>query len=291
MCQRKLQELLTLYSLECEYKDIYVEGIGDKLFLEMLVTKNKPGVRVKEVNDVDLTELYREKPEIKSNCKRKLIALSEYLHRELGNSTDSVLCVVDKDFDVHLNLVKKNNFLLYTDYNSIELYFFNKKSLSFFLKYILHDFPIEIDIVVQYLQDALCSIYLAKLALLNVLGVNTDVNKYDLKKVIVINKADGKIEFKTKCFFLNYLSSLHKQRLMNSVESEYSKIIGKTHCDVRSKIRGHDLVYILYLYVKKMKGDLELSYALLERIILLCIDVGEFERTNLYSLLNKRFLT
>ena len=70
--KRKISELITLYYLEPKLRDIYIEGITDKLVIERFLKKNKiSDVKIIEIDSINFTELYDEFPEIKRNNKKK----------------------------------------------------------------------------------------------------------------------------------------------------------------------------------------------------------------------------
>ena len=69
--KRKISEVLSLYEVEPELRDIYVEGITDKLIFDRFTNKyGIQDVEIKEVDDLDFSELYSVFPDIKRNNKK-----------------------------------------------------------------------------------------------------------------------------------------------------------------------------------------------------------------------------
>lgn len=286
--KRSLTELLTLYSLEPELADIYVEGPSDKCLINRYLKKHDKIINIVEINDIDFSELYEIKPELKSNCKNKVVELSNQLEDNFSDSLKSVMCIADRDFDNFLNKIVTNSYLHYTDLSSIEMYFFNENSLNIFFKDILHNFPFSSGNIIETLQPILNQIFNIKLALINVFGDSFDVNDFDFKKLVIIDKESGVINFNPTDYIFRYLNSKKLMAHKNAVDEQFAKLSEINPHSIELKIRGHDFMYLFFLYVDKIKNHIKLSFETLERVAFVCVDLDFINEQNLFRTINQK---
>lgn len=288
--KRSLTELLTLYSLEPELSDIFVEGPSDKCLINRYFKKYDKDINIVEINDIDFSELYETKPELKSNCKNKVVELSCQLETKFADTLKKIICIADRDYDNFLNKIITNSYLHYTDFSSIEMYFFNENSLNIFFKDILHDFPFSSENIITILQPILNHIFNIKLALLNVFGDSFEVNDFDFKKLTVINKESGEINFNPLDYIYRYLNTKKLMLYKNEVEEQFA-ILSKSNPDtIELKVRGHDFMYLFFLYVDRVKNHIKLSFETLERVALVCVDLDFIDEQNLFKTINQKML-
>jgi len=288
--KRLISELVTMYSLEPELNDIYVEGPSDKCLINRYLKKNDRNINIVEINDIDFSELYVDKPELKSNCKNKIIELSNQLEINFTNSLEKVICIADRDFDDFLNKIVINSYLNYTDYSSIELYFFNENSLNNFFNDILHGFPVKTKDVIPQLKSVLNDIFNIKLSLLNIFGVDFEINDYDFKKTININKINGVINFNPSDYISRYLNTRKLMSHKEIVERLFYELTNEKKDLLDLKIRGHDFMYLFFLYFDKIKNHIDISYETLERIAFVTIDLDFIEESKLFQTIKRKYV-
>jgi hypothetical protein len=288
--KRKISELITLYSLEPELKDIYVEGASDKCFINRFLSFKEIDANVIEINDIDFSELYEVKPFLKSDCKKKVIELSCQLESSFSNTIDSIICIVDRDFDEFLNLMVSNHYLNYTDFAAIELYFYNESSVSAFFKDILHDFPLKSKVVLKNLQPVLNNLFNIKLAILKVLGSDFEVNNFEYRKLITIDKKTGHINFDSNEYIFRFLNANNMMPHKNQIEETFRLISQDSSVDFRLKIRGHDFIKLIFYYFDKIKNNIGLTLESFERVTFVCIDLKQVEEFEMFKLLKKKYV-
>lgn len=288
--KRKISELLVLYFLEPELDDIYVEGVSDKCALNRFIHFNKCNVKIIEISDIDFTELYTDKPYLKSNCKKKLLELSQQLEIKFNNTRKGIVCIVDRDFDDFLDAILINSYLHYTDFSSIELYFFNENSLDTFFKHVLHEFPFESKHVLLQIQPVLNTLFNIKLSLKTTFGNDFEVNDFDFQKLIKINKADGTIVFNHNEYILRYLNSKGLMSHRISIEEGFTKFSQQSDCDNKLKIRGHDFIVLFYIYINKIKNSININLETLERVVFLCIDLEYVSDYSLFKTIKQKYI-
>lgn len=289
--KRKISELITLYSLEPALNDIYVEGPSDKCLINRFLNDKNGIVNIIEINDIDFSELYENKPNLKSNCKNKIVELSDQLESNFSNSLSQVMCIVDRDFDDFLNRIIRNSYLHYTDFSSIELYFFNEKSFNIFFKDILHGFPFRSEHIIGQLKPVLNDIFNIKLALLNVFGIDFETNDFDFKKLIVIDKASGTISFDSKDYIYRYLNTKRLMPYKDSVEEHFFKLTESSPHRLDFKVRGHDFIYLFHIYIDKIKNHIKMNLDTVERVVFICIDLEYIADTNLFQTIRQKYVS
>jgi len=290
--RRKISELLVLYFLEPELRDIYVEGISDKCVIKRFLESNSSSVNIIEINDIDFSELYIDKPYLKANCKKKIIELSQQLETNFSDSLNGIMCIADRDFDDFLNLIIINSFLNYTDLSSIELYFYNENSLNIFFGNMLHDFPFQSKDVLNQLLPILNKIFNIKLSLLDLFGPEYEVNSFDFKRLVKINKNNGTISFDPYEYINRYVNAhslIPSQKKI--IEEKFKKLSQETSNDLKLKIRGHDFIALFYFFIDKIKNNVNINLETLERVVILCIDLIYIDDFELFKTIKQKYVS
>jgi hypothetical protein len=286
--KRTYGELITLYNLEPDLRDIYVEGNSDKLIIERFLIKNKiADFNIIEIDNINFQELYSEIPELRRNNKKKITILSCKLDELFSKSLDKVNCIADKDFDEFLNTLLSNNYLLYTDYTCFEMYLFNNDCISIFYKNILRGFPVTPSKTLRVLGEVLKEKYLIRLVIQLKGEINDENSITDISKSIKVNKKTGEISFDFKAHLLKILNN---NKISSKLE-DYIKGIEeqrlKCDNDFRNFIRGHDFIHLLYIFINKINNKISISELTLDRSLNQCIDYSELSKTNLFKTLLK----
>jgi len=133
--RRTIDELITRYHLEPELRDLYVEGPSDKMlflcFFEYLKCEH---VEIFEIDTVNIQDSLINKLRLQSRNRDRVIALSLELDRLLQGNVECLACVADSDFDFLLGRTHDSRYLLYTDYTSVDLYFWSEDVVDRFFK-------------------------------------------------------------------------------------------------------------------------------------------------------------
>lgn len=289
--KRTISEVLTMYSLEPDLNDIYVEGPSDKCLINRFLDNSQGVVNIIEINDLDFAELYDYNPTLKSNCKKKIVELSNQLEAVFSNSLTQVMCIADRDFDDFLDLIIDNSYLHYTDLSSIELYFFNTESFNIFFNDILHGFPKDPEFIMGQFVPVLNDIFNIKLSLLKNFGIDYEVNDYDFSKLIIINKSSGTISFNANDYIYRYLNTKRLLSHKYSVEEHFNQMTKLLNHKLELKIRGHDFIYLFYIYIDKMKNHIKINFDTIERVIFICIDLKSLAKSNLFQTIRRKYVT
>ncbi|ELY3739107.1 DUF4435 domain-containing protein [Cronobacter sakazakii] len=264
--RRSIEDIKTRYFVEPTLRDVYVEGHFDKLVLNCWCEKNSEKIIASyEIDSVDIPLEILQKYGLTEGNKQRVIALA----KELENlHCDNYKCLVDKDLDHWFNEIYEVPQLVWTDYSSLEMYFFSEQLIKRILIDIsnskIHNWEGFYDSFLIVLKQ----LYSIKLAARN-LKIN---GKWcDIKRSL--SSAGNTFVFDCRGYINKNLISLG---LINK-ESEFVKIyeewLNKLDCDPRLCIRGHDFVELMSNAVKEYKGLKNFQEAeALQRILLAFID-------------------
>lgn len=281
--KRKLDEILTIYSLEEELLDIYVEGPTDKFIIENFLEYKKIDRSVLEIDDIDLRETQEKFPDLNllSN-KDKLIALSRLLSS--NKVPAKVKCIVDRDFDGILDALQINNHLLYTDYSCIESYILNKKQLDKIVKFGIKNFPHNTDTIIIEISKVLSSLFILRMVNAK-FKLNFPLPKIDTK--LGINKVTGICQFNFENYIETYINVNKLREKKDEIRvfiNEITEVLGD---DIRYNMNGHDFIEILFNYINKIKNTPNFKIENFERAVYLSIQPDYLEDYELFKTLVK----
>lgn len=136
--KRTVDEVISICKLEPSTKNIYVEGISDKLVIDNFLKKQKKSdISVYNIDCIDYSEVFAGMPPedikvLKESNKEKVAYLALKVEKEVENC--HLLGIIDRDLDFVNNHVKSGKYLSYTDYNSMEMYLFSYDNIDALLK-------------------------------------------------------------------------------------------------------------------------------------------------------------
>ena len=246
---KKLDELIVLYRLEPSLKDIYVEGINDKNLIEwVLSAHNIKDIRVYSIDGVEVNDDILKRHGLNKGSNRsKVLALSAELAQSLP-VTRKIVCIADRDQEDYLPSNLGNCFLEFTDYNSIELYLLKSSVIRKFISLVLGGFPISEDRLIAQAIPILEDLYILRLAG-QVLNWNMEWIPFTKKYV----KITEEFSFDRERFQKAYLLKNGKWHRKAVFEAKVEKLRSMLKDDFRLRLRGHDLMELLYYVVKKRK--------------------------------------
>lgn len=287
--QRSVTETLTLYEFEPTLKDIYVEGKSDQRVLNRFLSKYKiRDVTVRTADFIDFTELYGEMPDIKRNNKAKLLALNEILLQKFGESLEGITIALDRDFCEIRDNLNDCLYVLYYDYNSLELYLFNENVLDIFIQQMLDTFPYSGSQILNSIKPVLIEKFLIRV----VVDKHGNFKKSaitDLSKSIIIDKRSGLIEFDPKRHLQKILNNIKKTKEEEIFLKDIEDFREKLSKEDKNNIRGHDFIHLLVCYLKKIKSKLTADEKTLERSLFQCIDYSEIRKEAFFVSLEGKY--
>lgn len=252
--KRSFDEAVAIAKLEPGLKNIYVEGVSDRFLIKNFFDYHKIcDVTVFNIDSIDFSEYYDKIGQelaypYRSSNKQRVVLLAHTIEKETHDNENRTLCIIDVDWDYVLNKVYTGRYLSYTDYNSMEMYLFDR------------------DIVKKYLQEGHRIADVKEKNLLNSLSVlcrqvfHIHCLLHERGKQMLDNDKSFSFDKKTQTCSIDldtyFDAVLNKNNLMANkadIKREFSERMAKPFDDVRNEIRGHDFVYYLFLCAKKMK--------------------------------------
>ncbi|MDE9483374.1 DUF4435 domain-containing protein [Xenorhabdus bovienii] len=264
--RRTIEDIKTRYFVEPNLHDIYVEGDFDKLVLNSWCEKNnEKSIVPYEIDSVDIPYEVLEKYGLTEGNKQRVIALAKEL-QEL--QCDNYKCLVDKDLDHWFNAVEEVPQLIWTDFSSLEMYFFSEQLIKTIVMDISNSKIKNWEVFYESFLVVLKQLYCIKLSD-RYLKIN--VSWCDIKKSL--NSVNSKLTFDYIGYInKNLISFGHKHRSDEFIEI-FHEWLKKLDCDPRLCIRGHDFVELMSNAIREYRGMKNFQEAnALQRILLAFID-------------------
>ncbi|WP_248739522.1 DUF4435 domain-containing protein [Pseudomonas sp. MWU12-2029] len=246
--RRSVEDIVTRYELEPEIRDVYVEGVFDREILTQCLRKRGDKVKVVyEIDSVDVSGELLDKYGLTSGNKQRVIAFAKELSgRGVENSYH---CLVDRDLDHWFNPLESISGLMWTKYNSIELYFLTEDILHSILVATAKSKISDWSVFFSSFIDVLAELYAMRLADRE---LDLNLSWVDLDKDL--GCAGSKLS-------LDSLGLVDRLINKNSVFDKKVAFVeatalwvGKLEGDPRLHIRGHDFVKMVAWVIKSLKG-------------------------------------
>lgn len=245
--RKTIQYLKDLYFLEPTIKDIFVEGCYDaRIISNWCKDNNDLNVVAYDIDAVDISFDILQKYSLTEGNKQRVIALA-YELAELNSSAYS--CLVDKDLDHWLDELVEVPRLFWTDYCSLELYFFNEDDLKRVIIDVAQskivNWPGFYSSFISVLKD-LYSIRLADKE------INLNLEWIKFERCLSIK--NNSWHFDVEEYFRRVLMANRQMRNFENFNDRRVHWLGVLNGDPRNYIRGHDFVELLALSNEKFKG-------------------------------------
>jgi hypothetical protein len=289
--RRSLDELIARYHLEPELCcDIYVEGNTDKHLIEWFLEKESQDFAVYEIEVVDVPKQKLSVMGLDNNNRSRVIALALEMQNQLSVTPLHFSCIADKDFDELFERHYECEYLLFTDYSSMEMYLFKETVLNKFLHLVVSVSKIQAYDIITYLSPILEELFLI-LATNEALKWGMTWLPFDTKNCIKLNK--NKIEFNTTLFIEKYLNKNNKlsEKSVFLNKFEELRLQSNSLTETRLKIRGHDFIEVLHWYIKQFLSKEKIKAFNKEAIgasLLGCIEVKDLKSEELFRQLLTR---
>lgn len=244
--RKTIDELATLYELEPDIRDVFVEGADDRAVLEWyLGERAERFVSIVEIDSVDVPDDSVLKHGHKVGNRGRVVSLAYELESRLdSNAQAAVTLVVDADFD-HINQVTlRCSILLSTDFSCFEMYWFNDRVIEKFR--LLAGVPRRLPVLT--LLDELAKV----LQCLFVIRLSNETLKLRMSWMPfdkVCSKKGDAIAFDGDAFAQRYLMKNGETRRLKDFREEMARNETLLHSDPRYQINGHDFIALFYWYV------------------------------------------
>jgi hypothetical protein len=287
-------EILQKHILEPSLRTIYVEGNTDKELIHWFLEEiglNK--VNVLEISSVDIPSVL-----VSSGGNReRVIYLSKYIN---ANCLDLIglTFIADRDLETIFAGIETNNFILYTDFCCIEMYFFEETILKKFFKLGCRLRINNLDAIMQNFILVLHELFLIRAANLS---LSWNLRKLNFLSSCRIKK--NEILFDRGDYIKKYLQlnidQLRKIKfgtISTNKKLDWSSIISEFENEIehhrkllegpaRLYINGHDFLNLLAAYV----NDNSLKKVIQEgNLLLTTVEVEHLQGYKMFQDLIKR---
>jgi len=280
--KRTLNEINTLYALEPDICDVYVEGVTDKCFVDWYLRRK--GHNNVTVYPIDVIEVPQDV--LMTHClsaklnRAKVIALSCELTRQ-QTTRRRVMCVIDRDSDDGIDVLSANPYLFVTDGNSLELYALTPAVIEKFLLVALAGFPIAADNLIQKLATILEAVFSIRQT-----NERLKLGMQWIPFCSYINIDMPSISFRESAFIRAYLHKNGKWQHHDQFVAMKNEVLCALSPDVSRRMRGHDLAELLHIVVRKFRKNRAFtSSAVLEGCLMATIEARDLESSPLFTAL------
>lgn len=265
--RRSIEELCSRYEMEPELKDYYVEGVFDREVFTQVQGGNSDGVVIYEIDTVDVSAEILRKFGLTNGNKQRVVALAKELAAQL-NGDFQYKCFVDRDMDHWFGDLCNVPRLKWSDYSSIELYFFSRDIIIQILVVLARAKLDDAEIYLSSVTSTLTEIYSLRLASCS---MGLALKALDLDKQLTVK--EGRISFDSAEYSKRWLAKSNQLGVLQEFNASATAWRGRFNVDPRICIRGHDFVDLLAWSIKKFRGLDELaSPVAVERLFLAMTD-------------------
>lgn len=251
--KRTVDEVISICKLEPSTKNIYVEGISDKLVIDNFLKKQKKSdISVYNIDCIDYSEVFAGMPPedikvLKESNKEKVAYLALKVEKEVENC--HLLGIIDRDLDFVNNHVKSGKYLSYTDYNSMEMYLFSYDNIDALLK---NSFRITSNVNVDNFMKSIgqvCRVLFYIRAYLE----SSNGSMVDFKKNLSYDRKDNTCSLDIKKYISKIAQANKMVYSLDGLHKEIEEKLAKSVDDIRLEIKGHDFIKVLYFSICKHK--------------------------------------
>lgn len=249
--QRPIDELVARYTLEPTLRDIYVEGQRDKLFLEWFLNKTKcADVAVFEIKYVNVQNELLSDLGLKSGNRDRIVALAlEFQHR-IENEVPYLSCIADSDFDFLLGHTYRSNYLIYTDFTSMEIYCCSENILRKFFSVGICRSPCDISKLYSNMVNILRGLFLIR--------ATNERLEWHLSWIPFVRYCtikDNLIKFDFDTFLKKYLIANSRYQDLEEFLATYKELQDIELKTAKHCIHKDELLELLGWYVSKIYGS------------------------------------
>lgn len=248
--KRTIDEAITLHEFEPKLKTLYLEGRKDEgIVTWFLEKKRKLDIDVYSVNEIEIPEEVILKHNLNLHSNRsKLIALAKELDSKIKTKQLKLLCVIDRDFDDYLEKDYSGIYLGYTDYNSMEMYCFNKTVICKFIKIVLGGLALPVEELIRIMTNVLKDIFSIRLTNER---LQWGMRWLDFDNLLSVK--NKKVTLDTDEFIRRYLMANSKIKSILIFQGELENVKEMLDGDDRKNIKGHDFPYLLFHIIRRKK--------------------------------------
>ncbi|WML82555.1 hypothetical protein [Streptomyces sp. VNUA74] len=296
--RRTIEELVTLYEVEPDVRDIFVEGRSDRNFLSEYLS-DEVGATLCSVYDVSDRVEVPDGELLKAGLlvgkRGRIIWLAQELAQRIPGH-ESALLVADKDF-ASLGADPKDEIhgLLYTDFSSMEAYALNDRTLSKFLRVAIGapDYVTPTSLI-SAIKPALICLFVIRLCLRDS-GTQAVIPAKVLSKWDLDDNSEAKVREVFRLSLDKVPRDERNGKTPDFLLAEYVACRDKVVGEFRDYINGHDVSVAIVRFLKSECAHVFNADArrplqtpeVLELVMMSCIEKGHLEAAPMFQALRR----
>ena len=246
--KRTLSEVLTLYELEPDLKDLFVEGSTDKSFIEWYLRAGGiTSVTVYSIGVVDIPDDVLLEHGLPTGSNRsRVLALACELSAQHPMGL-RVLCLADRDFEDYRPSEIDKRYVLFTDGNALDLYAFTPSNMLKFTAVALGGLRAPAQTLMALLTDVLQQVFAVRLAN-ELLGWGMEWVPF--ARYVEIEGAT--VSLRRDALIRAYLQKNGRWPSRQEFADKVDEVFGLLSTEATRKMRGHDLGELLLRVIRGM---------------------------------------
>lgn len=286
--RRTIDELVARYMLEPQLRDLYVEGSTDKRLFEWFLKQfGCESVAIFEISFVDIPDALTNRLDLQSRNRDRVVALAVELERALPREVPCLLCIADSDFDFLLGGRRSSQYLRYTDYTSVDLYFCFEYVLEKCFMVGIGRLPCDASALLTNLAHVLQEVFCIRAANEK---LGWGLRWIDFTPCCRIENVQ--VMFDRTRFITRYLSANSRLRDSGEFNVVCEQLRNVEVEDFRHRIHGHDYLQLVGWYISRLirRGGHKYGDPMIVRaMIFSAIDVNLLAKEELFKELLKTY--
>lgn len=246
--RRTIPDLAARYALEPALRDVFVEGEFDQEVISRTLKEAKhPDRIVYEIDSIEVPDELVLRHGLTTGNKQRVIVLA----RELSGLPIlcAFRCLVDRDMDHWFGPLETTSRLVWTDYCSLELYFFTDETIRDILVTTARCRVTRWQDFRDSMTNALRTMYLLRLA-----NRELDWKLQWLSVDRCLSLKSGRVSLDLQEYIRRILLQNGRGKQKAEFDASVDRWLAKINGDDRLAVHGHDLVEMLAWAILKYRG-------------------------------------
>lgn len=287
VARRTILELCTLYELEPEVRDVFVEGSCDAALLAWYLRhRSGHAVSVMEVDAVDVPRSLVDAHGCDEGNRGRVLALAGELDKNLvGSPRRCPTLVYDADGDHLFARVRRLDILLPTDFACLEMYLFNEATFDKMMSLVLMGCGVSAQHALKTLSTVLLRLWAIK-ATNHLLGLSMSWIGFDA----CCELSGESIQFNESEFIKRYLMNNSCLAEKDAFVTKMREVEAHFQDDARYQMNGHHFFSLSRWYFRHFAKEREVcsSEGAFERAFFGCLELEVLDQHPLFQQVAKR---
>jgi len=282
-----LEALAARYELHPSFREVFVEGDGDKGLVQWFFEVNgRSDVLVYPITSVEVPLGIIEGRGLETSSRRsEVIVLALELERQLTREV-AVTCIADSDLEWILPRRYDSKFLMYTDYTSMEMYAASPGLVQKLVRIVAPSLNCSGELVLAAISDVLQLLFSMRATSHH---LRFGLHWISFEKLFTLD--GSRLNFDDEEFLARYLNTKGKRKEAARFEETMAELRGRFRDDARFQMRGHDFLEVLTWYLKKqsVRSCRDLTDEMTRRILFAQLTAEELLQNVLFRGLLDRY--